>query len=199
MKIADMRIQWMDGVTNQPVFCVLVENDTEPGKVVYEERNGVYRGEGGCLVHHFYYSRPGKGYGGRTFTIDLLDKKTGNIIKKDLIGPWNGGWAGVNAVFPDKDKATDVIVATDLTTWERGYTFCFAGISVEALLNFARSVDFVIPVEQRDPKSGQRLPCVKRKIVLGWIKIYGQEVFCVVSADGMSKLPDSAVILNTYS
>ena len=100
-------INWMEGWANPPKLEVEIDRMPNNGEYVYEQRGTCYFAvlEDTSLVSFFHYESPGRGYGGRTFDLEMTDGTT-----KELIGPWSSRCAIMNEVgFP---HSTEVVFIT---------------------------------------------------------------------------------------
>jgi len=102
-------VNWMEGWANPPKLEIHLDRYPESGQFVYEETQGCYFAvdqETG-VVRYFYYERPGRGYGGRTFDLKMKDGST-----RSLIGPWSSRCQCMNEVgFPHSVEC--VIITED--------------------------------------------------------------------------------------
>ena len=99
MNIIGMNIDWLMEFGNRPHLQVLL--DEFPTEGLWEKKDGVYRCINGAMIQFLCYEQPGGGFGGRTFTLPMIDGST-----EELIGPWSGSSSNVNAAFKD-DIVTD--------------------------------------------------------------------------------------------
>lgn len=80
----------------------------------FEERSGIYRAQDGDVVEYFSYDKPGGGFGGREFTLDMVDG-----TQRTLIGPWSSRAGVVNKFFPDREP---IIECVDMNNCVRAVT-----------------------------------------------------------------------------
>lgn len=84
------------GAANINTPNLVIDVDELPlDKMVYEEKQHIYRAEFDGYVSFFYYSGPGEGYAKAHFPIKMKDG-----TDKVLIGPWSSRAGAVNRYFP---------------------------------------------------------------------------------------------------
>ena len=91
-------VNWMEGWANPPKLVVHMDDYPDAGRFIFEERNGCYFAvdQASGVVRFFYYAQPGRGYGGRDFTLRMKDGS-----ERTLSGPWSSRCACMNEVgFP---------------------------------------------------------------------------------------------------
>lgn len=95
MKILKAEVDWHPDFDNAPTLNIWVD-EVPHGQVRYEQRGSCYFGEHDGYVSFFHYSHPDEGYGGREFTLNMVD---GTV--KVLKGPWSGNETSMAAAgFP---------------------------------------------------------------------------------------------------
>jgi len=120
MKILKANIEYNPQFCNPPTLQVLVDKIPDLNEMTYEYKEDLYFAEKDGYVSFFVYNAPGRGYGGRKFTITLKDGTT-----KELIGPWSGRCGVMNMYF--EQQSMEVSITDDPKAFKRGYTF-FAGV-----------------------------------------------------------------------
>jgi hypothetical protein len=98
-----LTIDWMNGWANDPI--IEIHTDVLPEGYTYERNMGCYFGtiDGSDFVDYFYYERPGNGYGGAKFDLNMKD---GTV--HTLIGPWSSRASVMNSMgFP---HCTEVVI-----------------------------------------------------------------------------------------
>ena len=91
-----VKVNFNDGWANSPDLELYGVERCE--NFVYEQRGNLYFAvdQDSKQVSYFAYERPGQGYGGHIFTLNMVDGTTRN-----LIGPWSSRCAVMNeAGFP---------------------------------------------------------------------------------------------------
>lgn len=85
MKIMNAKVDWMYDYGNDPHLKVLVDQIPKWESLRWEEvKPGLFYAEKEGYSDKFSYTRPGEGYGGRSFTITMEDGS-----EKTLKGPWS--------------------------------------------------------------------------------------------------------------
>lgn len=77
-------------------------DDNEENNFVFEERNGIYRGESGDVVRFYAYHLPGNGFGGSRINVKMSDGTT-----RELIGPWSSRAGCIHAEYPDREPVVE--------------------------------------------------------------------------------------------
>jgi hypothetical protein len=122
MKVLDMKVNWMESWDNDPEIMLLVDKMPDPDNVRYEQKDNLFFAEDDGYVSFFAYSRPGDGYGGRTFNITLT-----NGEERALKGPWSSRAGVMNSA--GFEPCLDVIITDDPEVWEKGYTFMAGAVT----------------------------------------------------------------------
>ena len=189
MKIKKVRVDWRDGWGNNPQFEVFMEGDRTQSSegIAWEEREGHFRREVGDLVDFLYWTAPGKGFGGRTFSLLMMD---GTI--KELEGPWSSNSSSLNCKFPDRDPCFEVGHTTEPDVWERGHTFYAGAVKVEAVLEYLRANDWMVEViHNRGSLKGLPITKGMEKLRVGLVKL-GKEQnevwFTALTSKGTPKI-----------
>lgn len=195
MKIKKVRVDWMDGWSNNPRFEVFMEGELNqpPNGIPWEERSGHFRREVDDLVDFLYWTAPGEGFGGRTFSLLMAD---GTI--KELKGPWSSNSSSLNRKFPDRDPCFEVSYTTEPDVWERGHTFYAGAVKVEAVLEYLRANDWMVEVIH-NRGSLKDLPITKgmEKLRVGLVKFNEHQKetwFAALSPDGTPKTKDHYLV-----
>ena len=127
MEYESAHINWWKDFANSPqLTIILAAGVSVPARsdYRYSKKGNLYYGfRGDHFVSYFSYSSPGKGYGGATWDITMLDG-----TKEEVIGPWSSRASAVNTQFPhcvdvtfkDSDRAMGVSGAVTLR--------CFIGV-----------------------------------------------------------------------
>ena len=125
MKVLRAKVEWSEGYDNHPSIILLV--DEHPmDKIVYTQKESFYYGEYNGLVSFFAYKIPGKGYGGREFTL-LMDTGEEKVLK----GPWSSR-AGVANRY-GFGPVMDVAYTDKLEVFNRGYTLYAGACTVKII------------------------------------------------------------------
>ena len=93
MKILKSKIDWHMKYDNAPTFSLLVDHIPKREELVYSEKDGIYYAEKDGYVSFYYYTEPGRGYGGQHYDLNMQSGE-----KKTLIGPWSSRSGAVNSV-----------------------------------------------------------------------------------------------------
>lgn len=126
MKILAAKVYNNPEFDNLPTLEVLVDKIPDHNSLVYEQKGNSYFAEKDGYVNFFYYQRPGEGYGGRKFTINV------NGEQKDLIGPWSSNSESMfQAGF---QRSIDVSLTDDPKAFEKGYSFNAAHFTLEKFI-----------------------------------------------------------------
>lgn len=123
MKILDAKIRNYSEFDNLPTLEVLVDKIPDRDSLVYDQKGSFYFAEKDGYVSFFHYSRPGEGYGGRKFTINVNGKQ------KYLIGPWSSN--SVSMEQAGFQRTANVSLTDDPKVMEKGYTFYGANLTFE--------------------------------------------------------------------
>lgn len=133
MKILNVKIDPVLDFDNISYFKILV--DKIPEDMVYECKDNHYFAENDGYVEFFYYVRPGEGYGGRHFTLNMKDG-----TQKVLKGPWSSNSKSMSdAGFPE---TVNVSITDKQKVWERGYTFLSGHITFDLFKQAAEEFNF---------------------------------------------------------
>lgn len=144
-KIQDVQVDWANGWSNSPRFQVLV--DTLKEQDLFQQRGAMHLAITGELAHFYAYTRPGEGYGGRSFTITMTDG-----TEKELKGPWSGNSEEVNKVFPTT-PVLEANVTDERDVMARGHTFYSGAVTLDGLLRYwqehVHKIDWGIALVER--------------------------------------------------
>lgn len=119
MKALNAKIDWMERYANDPHLMLLVDHIPSLEEMRFDQLLSLYFAELDGYVSFFSYSQPDKGYGGRTFTLQMTDGST-----KTLIGPWSSNPAAME--YAGFTPSIDCSLTDDPSAWEKGFNF-FAG------------------------------------------------------------------------
>ena len=98
------RIDWMLDWANDPELVIKMTREDHDANLAgrrYEYKHDHYWAEYQGLCSSYYYTGPGRGYGGRTFKLKMKDGTT-----KEVIGPWSSGYHNTNLWFPESTCCT---------------------------------------------------------------------------------------------
>lgn len=161
MRVIKAKVRWNVRYTNHPEFMILAADWPANDEFKYVERESVYYAENHGAVDMFSYGGPGDGYGGRVFPITMVDGQ-----KRELKGPFScrAGWVNhlvmseyYNSHLKEPKEAfpcADVLMFTDETAYERGWTACIASVTLPHLLRACKLADVELVVVW---KGGQSL------------------------------------------
>lgn len=103
MNILAMRVDWNRGLGNSPSLYAIIEGAPTADEMIYTAHpQGRSRAPGkdrvlylalkdGMAQHLLHDPGSETGFGGREFTINVIDKDTGDVVEKTIKGPWHGG------------------------------------------------------------------------------------------------------------
>lgn len=129
VEVLDIDVEWHDRYANCPSLKVLLSRVPKEDEFVYTKtKDGLYFAETHGICRFFSYTQPGRGFGGRVFTI-LLE----NGEHVDLKGPWSSGSYAMNQY--GFGPCMEVSITDDPKVWERGYTFWAGSMLVSAVLS----------------------------------------------------------------
>lgn len=125
------RIRWSETYSNPPGLELLVSRIPKLEEHRFERRGSCYYSELDGLCSFFSWDgRPDHGYGGRAFTLRMLDGST-----EELVGPWSSSCSAMNSL--GFGPCTEVAATDEPDAYERGYTFYASAITM-GLLGTAR-------------------------------------------------------------
>lgn len=124
MKIIDAKVNWMEEYANMPGLKILVDRIPMLDEFLFERKGSTYYAELDGHVRFFAWSKPGEGFGGRTFNLHM---KGGEV--KALKGPWSSRAGAVNRV--GFGPCLDVSMVDDEASWKRGYTFMASAMTLD--------------------------------------------------------------------
>jgi hypothetical protein len=121
----------------------------------YVERDGLYYAEKDMRADYLYYVRPGDGFGGRQFHIEML-----NGVKRVLKGPWSSRAGCANALCMseyynsclaeprDAWPCSEVLFFTEPEAYKRGWTAYCGNLLLPGLLKAANlaNVELLVKV-----------------------------------------------------
>jgi hypothetical protein len=120
MKPVACGVNWYEGYANEAALQIIV--DEYPTDFIFEQKGNLYFAEKEGLAKFFYYEKPGRGYGGRTFTINMLDGST-----KHLCGPWSSRAGVMNQHFTQSVDVATRLDGGSRTLWNSSHvTLAFA-------------------------------------------------------------------------
>jgi len=139
MHIKYIEIDWHIHTDNKPSLKVLVDKIPDNDDFIYEEHDvgnsykfyiANYRGH----IRHFLSTSDKRGYGGRTFKINVYIPKIDEVVPVHIKGPWD---SGVEYIYATTGKAAQNISLTDdFEVFKRGYTFSSAYFDIKLLKNY---------------------------------------------------------------
>ncbi len=91
MKINSVTMEWNYKYDNPPVPIVHVDRIVTLDEYRFTKNGNLYFAENDGFVEFFYYDKPGHGYGGKEFVINMLDGSQ-EILK----GPWSSRGSVMN-------------------------------------------------------------------------------------------------------
>lgn len=142
MKILKAKVKDYDQFDNLPTLEILVDKIPDNDSLIYEQKGSSYFAEKDGFVSFFYYNEPGRGYGGRIFTINTKDGK------KDLIGPWSSNSKAMkDSGFMD---SVGVSITDDPKVMEKGFTFFAGHITYELFVETCNSIKCSVGKDKYD-------------------------------------------------
>lgn len=127
MRIIDAEVDWNEDYANDPRLQVQVDNIPPLESITFESAmdGKIWYGENNGYVRFFAGSpdRDGKGYSGRSFTLNTRD---GEVV---LNGPYSSRAGVMNK--EGFGPCVDVSMTTDAEVLEKGYTFTTGSITLE--------------------------------------------------------------------
>lgn len=114
MLVLNAKADWSLKYDNAPRLQILVDKFPERKELLYNEKNGIYYAEKDGYVLFCFYEKPGQGYGGYHFELNMQ-----NGEKKTLIGPWSSRSGCVNAV--GFGPCVDVHLTDNAKDFEKGH------------------------------------------------------------------------------
>lgn len=148
MKILAAAVEWNEKYSNMPNLKILVDHIPTLQDYRFEQKGSIYYAELDGHVCFYYYKSPGEGFGGRTYTLNMKDGTT-----KDLVGPWSSNSSSVNQT--GFGPCAEIIATTDPTVWQQGFTFMAHNITLDKLKEAAKLCGVHI---LKDPKLGFFVP-----------------------------------------
>jgi hypothetical protein len=135
MRILALKVDWHEKFANDPSLKVLVNKMPEREELRYlclEER--MYFAEKDGYVNFFVHQpRDETGYGGRTFNVTMLDG-----TKRSIKGPWSSRSGCFNRML-NIPQCVECAITDDPTTYQRGFTFYAAAITVDLVREHMKS------------------------------------------------------------
>ncbi len=124
MKILKAKINWFNDFCNSPTLQILVDTIPDCELLRYKKKGPLYYAELDGYVNFYYYTNPDEGFGGRKFHIILEDSS--EVVLK---GPWSSSASFMNGA--GFTPCMEINITAELESFERGFTFCAAAITVE--------------------------------------------------------------------
>lgn len=172
--LKQVRVDWREGWGNSARFeCLFDSIDLEPLR--YKKIGSRYlaiREDGYASFWSWKGPDNDRGCGGREFPITMEDGST--VVLK---GPWSSNSESINASFGE-GLVAEANCTDDPVAFKRGYTFCSASITREALVEYVRA----------NPDCGFRV---------GLVSVVGGTYVLPLREDGTSK-SDKDTVLKIY-
>jgi len=124
MRIIAGKVDWYQEYANRPQLRLFVDEIPNRDDMVYTKKDGLYFSELDGLVSFFSYDRPGQGFSGSGYTLDMDD---GTIVV--LSGPWSSRAGCMNGA--GFTPCLDVSLTDDERAWAKGYTFLSSTVTKE--------------------------------------------------------------------
>ena len=169
MKILKMKVNWNDGIANNPELQILASDIPTIDEMEFLRDGELFFSEKDGYVRFFTGNpdKPGRGFGGREFILKMC-----NGTQTKLIGPFSSRAAVMNAA--GMIECMDVAITDSEEVYEKGYTFTAGSVTVQIVKHNWHKLQDLDPDREKmvylvEPPTGSQdiwIPSIDSNVVI---------------------------------